>query len=98
MGLSISHKVTLYYVNLKIRKKIRRLAFLELFNFTAYTNLKKYFRMENINLFNLVQHKGSLKQNIYRTTYTAFQEFKSQAQELAKEYGEYELESPELKG
>jgi len=50
--------------------------------------------MENTALFNLIQHKGSLKQNIYNTTQAAFQEFKSQAEGLAKEYGKYELENP----
>ena len=49
--------------------------------------------MENKTLFNLVQKKGSLKQNIYQTTYTAFKEFKSQAKELAEEYVIYEEEN-----
>ena len=52
--------------------------------------------MENSALFNLVQHKGSLKQNIFNITHKAFQEFKSQAEALAKEYEEYELENLEV--
>lgn len=51
--------------------------------------------MENTDLFKLVQHKGSLKENIYKTTYAAFQEFKSYAEGLVNEYEKYELENPE---
>ncbi|NPD45210.1 MULTISPECIES: hypothetical protein [unclassified Lentimicrobium] len=46
--------------------------------------------MENTALFNLVQKKGSLKQNIYHNTCAAFQEFRTQAKALAIEYGKYE--------
>ncbi len=49
--------------------------------------------MDNTSLFNLVQNKGSLKQNIYSITNAAFQEFKSQASKLAEEYSKYESEN-----
>lgn len=50
--------------------------------------------MENTALFNLVQHKGSLKQSIFNITAAAFQEFKSNAKELAEEYAKFEDENP----